>query len=120
VRSQVPPMELEIRQVKPGDVALFDRVADAVFDERVDPGRLAAYLAEPGHHMLVALRAGEVVAQVAAVIHRHPDKPTELYIDEVGVTPALQRQGSPGDARADARARQSAGMRGGLGRHRDR
>ena len=89
----MPPMELEIRQVKPGDVALFDRVADAVFDERVDPGRLAAYLAEPGHHMLVALRAGEVVAQVAAVIHRHPDKPTELYIDEVGVTPALQRQG---------------------------
>jgi len=86
-------MELEIRQVKPGDVALFDRVADAVFDERVDPGRLAAYLAEPGHHMLVALRAGEVVAQVAAVIHRHPDKPTELYIDEVGVTPALHRRG---------------------------
>jgi aminoglycoside 6'-N-acetyltransferase I len=86
-------MELEIRQVKPGDVALFDRVADAVFDEPVDPGRLAAYLAQPGHHMLVALRAGEVVAQVAAVIHRHPNKPTELYIDEVGVTPALQRQG---------------------------
>jgi GNAT superfamily N-acetyltransferase len=89
-------MELEIRQVKPGDVALFDRVADAVFDEAVDPGRLAAYLAEPGHHMLVALLAGEVVAQVAAVIHRHPDKPTELYIDEVGVTPALQRQGIAG------------------------
>ena len=40
-----------------------------------------------------ALREGEVVAQVAAVIHRHPDKPTERYIDEVGVTPALQRQG---------------------------
>ena len=71
-------MEFEIRQVKPGDVALFDRVADAVFDEPIDPGRLAAYLAEPGHHMLVALLAGEVVAQVAAVIHRHPDKPTEL------------------------------------------
>src|SRR4051812_50184849 len=86
-------MKLEIKQVKPGDVALFDRVADAVFDEPVDPGRLAAYLAESGHHMLVALLAGEVVAQVAAVIHRHPDKPTELYIDEVGVTPALQRRG---------------------------
>lgn len=64
---QVPLMELEIRQVKPGDVALFDRVAEAVFDEPVDPSRLAAYLAQPGHHMLVALRAGEVVAQVAAV-----------------------------------------------------
>ena len=68
-------MELEIRQVKPGDVALFDRVAEAVFDEPVDPSRLDAYLAEPGHHMLVALRAGEVVAQVAAVIHRHARRP---------------------------------------------
>jgi ribosomal protein S18 acetylase RimI-like enzyme len=89
----VPPPQLEIRHVKPGDAALFDRVAVDVFDAPVDAARLAAYLAEPGHHMLVALHRGEVVAQVAAVIHRHPDKPTELYIDEVGVTPALQRQG---------------------------
>ena len=43
--------------------------------------------------MTVALGDGEIVGQVAAVIHRHPDKATELYIDEVGVTPALQRQG---------------------------
>jgi aminoglycoside 6'-N-acetyltransferase I len=84
---------IEIRRVGPGDEGVLDRVAAEVFDEPVDPGRLAAYLAEPGHHMLVALRAGEVVAQVAAVVHRHPDKATELYIDEVGVTPALQRQG---------------------------
>jgi ribosomal protein S18 acetylase RimI-like enzyme len=84
---------IEIRQVGPGDEALFDRIAAEVFDEPVDRARLVAYLAEPGHHMLVALHAGEVVAQVAAVVHRHPDKPSELYIDEVGVTPALQRRG---------------------------
>jgi len=88
----VPP-QLEIRQVKPGHAALFERVADGVFDEPIDVDRLAAYLAEPGHHMLVALHGGDVVAQVAAVVHRHPDKPTELYIDEVGVAPAFQRQG---------------------------
>jgi ribosomal protein S18 acetylase RimI-like enzyme len=86
-------MDIEIIQVRPGNESLFDRCAAEVFDEPVDPGRLGAYLSDPGHHMLVALRDGEVVAQVAAVIHRHPDKPTELYIDEVGVTPALQRQG---------------------------
>jgi ribosomal protein S18 acetylase RimI-like enzyme len=86
-------VQLEIRRVGSGDEGLFDRVAEAVFDEPVDAGRLAAYLAEPGHLMLVALHAGDVVAQVAAVVHRHPDKPAELYIDEVGVTPALQRQG---------------------------
>jgi aminoglycoside 6'-N-acetyltransferase I len=87
------PLGLAIRQVKSGDEALFDRVADDVFDVAVDRQRLAAYLASPGHLMLVALLDGAVVAQVAAVVHRHPDKPTELYIDEVGVTPALQRRG---------------------------
>ena len=86
-------MEIEIREVKAGDDTLFDRVAEDVFDEPVHRRSLAAYLAAPNHHMLVAIHDGEVVAQVAAVIHRHPDKPTELYIDEVGVTPALQRQG---------------------------
>jgi ribosomal protein S18 acetylase RimI-like enzyme len=89
----VPPSELEIRQVKRGDKALFERVAAGVFDEPIDPRRLIAYLAEPCHHMLVALHDGEVVAQLAAIVHRHPDKPTELYIDEVGVAPTFQRQG---------------------------
>ena len=86
-------MEIEIRRVGPGDAGLFDRVADDVFDDAIDGGRLAAYLAEPGHFMVVAVAAGEVVGQVAAVVHRHPDKPTELYLDEVGVAPALQRRG---------------------------
>jgi aminoglycoside 6'-N-acetyltransferase I len=85
--------EVEIRRVGSADASLFERVAEEVFDEPVDPDRLAAYLADPGHILLVALVDGEVVAQVAAVLHRHPDKPTELYIDEVGVTPARQRQG---------------------------
>jgi len=84
---------VEIRRVGPQDKGLFERVAEGVFDEPIDGARLAAYLAAPGHLMLVAVRAGEVVAQVAAVIHRHPDKVTELYIDEVGVAPALHRRG---------------------------
>jgi aminoglycoside 6'-N-acetyltransferase I len=86
-------MAIEVRRLLPGDAAVLERVAEGVFDERVDAKRLAAYLAEPGHHMIVAIRGGEVVGQAAAVIHRHPDKPTELYVDEVGVAPALQRQG---------------------------
>ena len=86
-------MEVEIRLLTSADAAIFDHVADEVFDEPIDPKRLAAYLAEPGHFMLAALAGNEVVAQVAAVIHRHPDKVTELYIDEVGVAPAFQRQG---------------------------
>lgn len=86
-------MTIEIRRLFPGDDALVMRVADDVFDEPVRPDRLASYLAQSGHFMIVALAQGVVVGQCAAVIHRHPDKPTELYIDEVGVSPAVQRQG---------------------------
>ena len=86
-------MDVEIKRVGRGDEALFSRIAAEVFDEPIDAGRLDAYLSEPGHLMLVALADGDIVAQVAAVIHRHPDKRTELYIDEVGVTPSQQRRG---------------------------
>lgn len=88
------PMTVEIRYVGPGDEDLFDRMASDVFDHPVERHRLTHYLATPGHHLMVAIAGGEVVGQVAAVVHRHPDgRPTELYIDEIGVTPALQRQG---------------------------
>jgi ribosomal protein S18 acetylase RimI-like enzyme len=86
-------MKMEIRRLFPGDDALVMQVAENVFDEPVRPDRLAAYLREPGHFMIVALADGLVVGQCAAVVHRHPDKVSELYIDEVGVSPAFQRQG---------------------------
>ena len=86
-------MNVEIRRLYPGDDALVKRIAEDVFDEPVRPDRLAAYLASPGHFMIVALSDGIIVGQCAAVIHRHPDKVSELYIDEVGVSPAYQRQG---------------------------
>lgn len=84
---------IEIVRVSPGNAPLLDCVAEDVFDEPVRAERLKAYLAEPGHVMLVAVSGGIVVGQCAAVIHRHPDKVTELYIDEVGIAPAFQRKG---------------------------
>ena len=84
---------LEMVRLSPDNAGLLDRIAEDVFDEPVRPDRLAAYLADPGHIMLVAVSDGIVIGQCAAVVHRHPDKVTELYIDEVGVTPAVQRKG---------------------------
>jgi ribosomal protein S18 acetylase RimI-like enzyme len=86
-------MKMEIVRLEAGDDALVMRVAEDVFDEPVRADRLAAYLSQPGHFMIVAIADGVVVGQCAAVIHRHPDKVSELYIDEVGVSPAFQRQG---------------------------
>jgi ribosomal protein S18 acetylase RimI-like enzyme len=72
---------------------LLTRVAIDVFDEPVLPERLASYLENPANLLILAVSDGVVIGQVAAVLHHHPDKPTELYIDEVGVTPEYQRQG---------------------------
>ena len=87
-------MTVEIRYLGPGDEHVFERIAPDVFDNAVDRATLAHYLGTPGHHLIVAIAQGEMVGQVAAVVHRHPDlRPTELYIDEVAVTPARQREG---------------------------
>lgn len=72
---------------------MLGRVADGVFDEPVRPDRLARYLEAPGHLMVLALADGMVVGQCVGVIHHHPDKPSELYVDEVGTADAWLRQG---------------------------
>jgi len=86
-------MDTRIIRVGPAEAALLDRVAEDVFDEAIDRSRLAAYVAEPGHLMVVAVSADQVIGQARGMIHRHPDQPTELYIDNLGVTPARRREG---------------------------
>lgn len=86
-------MGIEIKRLTPANAGLLRRVADDVFDGEIEPGRLAGYLADPTNLMVLAMAGDLVVGQVAAVVHRHPDQPTELYIDNLGVAPAFQRQG---------------------------
>jgi aminoglycoside 6'-N-acetyltransferase I len=85
-------METEIIRFGPADEARLARVAVDVFDDDIDPARVAAYLAQPGHLMTLAVADGEVVGQARGMIHRHPDLPTELYIDNLGVTPDRRRE----------------------------
>src|SRR5690348_16858730 len=86
-------MSFTVKRLSTDDAALFARIAPDVFDEPVDPERLRAYLSTPGHVMVVALAGDLIVGQCAGVIHRHPDKPTELYVDEVGTASTHRRQG---------------------------
>ncbi len=86
-------MSIEIKRITTDDKAFFQQIADDVFDEAIVPERLAAYLKNPANLMILARVNGEVIGQVAAVLHHHPDKPTELCVDEVGVTSRFQRQG---------------------------
>ncbi|UYN98727.1 MAG: GNAT family N-acetyltransferase [Devosia sp.] len=86
-------MTIVCKRLGPEDAAILGNVAEDVFDEPIHPQRVAAYLAEPGHLMVVALDGDLVVGQCAGVVHRHPDKPDELYVDEVGTATSHLRQG---------------------------
>ncbi|WP_246672616.1 MULTISPECIES: hypothetical protein [unclassified Mesorhizobium] len=46
-------MKMEVVRLDAGDDALVMRGAEDVFDEPVRPDRLAVYLREPGHFMVV-------------------------------------------------------------------
>jgi ribosomal protein S18 acetylase RimI-like enzyme len=76
-----------------GDDASLTRVAPGVFDNEVDPALSAEFLADPRHHIAVALDDGTIVGFASGVHYVHPDKPPELWINEVGVAPSHQRQG---------------------------
>ena len=86
-------MSVVCRRITAADASLFANIAIDVFDEPVRPDRLAAYLAAPGHLMVLAFVGDLVVGQCTGVVHYHPEKVTELYVDEVGTSSAYLRQG---------------------------
>ncbi len=75
------------------NASVLDCVAPDVFDNPIDPRWTAEFLADPRHHMAVALLGGQVVGMASAVHYVHPDKPPELWVNEVGVAPSHQGQG---------------------------
>ena len=83
----------EIRVLGSEDEAVLTQVAPGVFDHDVDPALSAEFLRDPRHHLAVALESGSVVGFASGVHYVHPDKPAELWINEVGVAPTHQRQG---------------------------
>jgi aminoglycoside 6'-N-acetyltransferase I len=86
-------VEATIVRVQAESLAVLENVDPECFDEPVDPERAARCVASPDAILIVAVAAGTVVGQCLAAIHRHPDKATELYIDDLAVSPAFRRRG---------------------------
>jgi ribosomal protein S18 acetylase RimI-like enzyme len=76
---------IEIKLLGPGDEPMLSRLAPGVFDKDIDPALTREYLAEAHFHLAVAVESGVVVGMASAVDYVHPDKPRELWINEVGV-----------------------------------
>jgi len=86
-------LALEITLLQQHNAAALDHVAPGVFDHAINPEWTAAFLSDSRHHLAMALAEGQVVGMASAVHYVHPDKPPELWINEVGVAPSHQGQG---------------------------
>jgi len=86
-------MAAVVRVLDSGDAPVLERVAPEVLDRGIVPRLAAEFLADPRHHIAVAVEDGLVVAFASGVHYVHPDKPAELWINEVGVSPAHRRRG---------------------------
>jgi aminoglycoside 6'-N-acetyltransferase I len=75
------------------DGAILDNVADDVFDNDIDPRWTSEFLADPRHHLAVALLNEQVIGMASAVHYVHPDKGPELWVNEIGVAPAYRQRG---------------------------
>ena|SRR5688572_30192481 len=85
--------EMETRILESRDRAALAAVAPGVFDNAIDPALVSEFLSDPRHHLAVAIAGGQVIGFASGVHYVHPDKPAELWINEVGVSPDHQGRG---------------------------
>lgn len=86
-------MAIEVRVLYEPDLVVLERVAEGVFDNPINCGFAAEFLADPRHHLAVAIDDGVVVGFASGVHYIHPDKASQMWINEVGVAPTHRRRG---------------------------
>lgn len=85
-----------VRLLDANDLEVLDHVVEGVFDAEVRREWTTAFLDESSHRIVVALEDGMVVGMATGVRYVHPDKPPELWINELGVAPAFRSRGIGG------------------------
>ena len=84
---------MEIRALHSGDDAAVE-AAGHLFDREVEAASTARFLADPGHHLLIAYDDEErPVGFVSGVEMTHPDKGTEMFLYELGMDEPARRRG---------------------------
>jgi GNAT superfamily N-acetyltransferase len=83
---------VELHWVTPDDAELVT-ASSHLFDGPARPDSTARFLAEPGHHLCIALVDGHPAGFVSGVETIHPDKGLEMFLNELAVDDAYHRQG---------------------------
>jgi ribosomal protein S18 acetylase RimI-like enzyme len=84
---------INVKLLQPEDSDVFENVSADVFDNRVSKPLIREFLSDPRHHIAVALQDNLVVGMASAVHYVHPDKPAQLFVNEVSVSQSHQEQG---------------------------
>jgi aminoglycoside 6'-N-acetyltransferase I len=79
--------------LRASDAHILANTVPGVFDNAVDPQLVVEFLNDPRHHIIVAIDASQVVGFISAVHYINPDKPAELWLNEVSVAPSHQNRG---------------------------
>ena len=85
--------DMEILLLAAGDENILEDVEPEVFDAPVKPELVTQFLADPRHHLVVARYSGRVVGFASGVHYIHPDKPAELWVNEIAVAPKHRGKG---------------------------
>lgn len=90
---EVPPRKaVRIERLASGDEARI-LAATELFDHAPTEAYMRRFLDESGHLLLVAYEGDEPAGFVSGVEVAHPDKPVEMFLNELGVREASQGRG---------------------------
>ena len=84
---------IDVRVLGAHEACVLDNCAPGVFDNVLDTRSCAEFFACPRHHLAVALDGKLVVGMASGVHYIHPDKPPELWVNEIGVAESYRHQG---------------------------
>ena len=84
---------MAVRRLGPGDGREIDRYA-AAFDDPIRPDIVDRFLRDDRHHLLVVDVDGRPAGFVSATEVFHPDKPPELFLNELSVDEPFRRRGA--------------------------
>jgi ribosomal protein S18 acetylase RimI-like enzyme len=89
----MPDDGITIKLLSENDATVLDSVDEDVFDNPIRADSVQSFLSDPNSHIAVALNEGTVVGMASAIAYSHPDKPLQLFINEVGVAEQFLRRG---------------------------
>ena len=91
-----------VKRLAPGDEAEAQRF-DEAFDATVERDLAARYLADERHHLIVAYVEDRPAGVATSIEILRPDKPPELFLNELVVIPAFRRRGVAGSLLAETK-----------------